>query len=273
MVEYMVVRRKFEMTILKEFQYEELTIPYQETTIKINENDFRKYFIIDIRNWNSDVIFEVFNNFANFQYNLLVDEFFSNSNKTYPVNLMLYFLIDENRDYDIDEETIKNNFRYAFKDFINYEQFLQITRKPNLYVPQRQAIYMYNGERIEINNFNLIFGPNNRGKTNLLKFIAEESDLPLFNLYLDLNSSKILTSATERLNNLKQIMDYCYNQNSPLLLDDMGWNAFDERNKVKIINQLYDYSHDNNVIFTSAQQAIKSLVKKRSHKPNIIDLS
>lgn len=273
MIEYMIVRRKLRMTILKEFQYKKLTIPYQEITTKINENDFRKYFIIDIRNWNSDVIFKVFNDFVDFQSNLLADEFFSNSNKTYPVNLMLYFLIDESRNYDIDEETIKNNFNYAFKDFINHEQFLQITRKLDLYVPQRQTIYMYNGEQIEINNFNLVFGPNNRGKTNLLKFIAEESNSPLFCLYQDLNSFKILTSATERLANLKQIMDYCYNQDSPLLLDDIWWNAFDERNKVKIINQLYDYSHDNDVVFTSAQQSIKSLVKSRSHKPNIIDLS
>lgn len=261
------------MTVLKEFRYGKLSIPYQETTVKINENDFCKYIIIDIRNWNQDVIFEIFNDFADFQHSLLFDEFYSNSNKMYPVNLMLYFLIDENRDYEIDEEAIKNNFAYAFKDFINHEQFLQITRKSNLYVTQRQTIYVYNSEQIEINNFNLIFGSNGRGKTNLLKFIAKEGNLPLFCLSRDLNSKRILTSATERLNNLTQIMDYCRDQNSPLLLDDMWWNAFDERNKVKIINQLYDYSHDNNVIFTSAQQSVKSLVKRRSHKPNIIDLS
>lgn len=261
------------MTTLTYFSYGEFTIPYREKTIKINENDFRKYFIIDIRNLNQDIIVEMFNNFDNFQHYLLADEFFKNSNKMYPVNLMLYYLIDEKRDYEIDKKTIKDNFRYAIKDFISYEQFLQITRKPNLYVSQRQTIYIYISEQIEINNFNLIFGSNGRGKTNILKFIAKEEDLPLFCLQKDINSQKILTSATERLNNLKQIMDYCSNQNCPLLLDDMEWNAFDERNRIKIIDQLYDYSHDRNVIFTSAQPSIKRLVNRRSHKPNIIDLN
>lgn len=261
------------MATLKEFEYMWVDLPYYEVVEKINGLDFRKYYVFDIRDWHKDKVALIFDDFLAFQQDLLCDDFFSKSrDSVYPRNLMLYFIVEDKDDYAIDKETVKNDMHYAFKDFISYSEFVKLTENENIDVQERSSIYTYQGNEIEIRNFNLIYGLNGSGKTDLLRFISDEENLPLFDLYRDLGTKEVLAGASEYIQNLKQIVEYCRSQSIPLLLDDIGWNAYDDRNKIKIVDQLYEYSHENNVIFTSCQRDINSLVKRLSHDPNIIEL-
>ena len=261
------------MAILKEFEYMWTDFPYYEIMEKINGIDFRKYYVFDIRDWHKDKVALMFENFSGFQQDLLCDDFFSSSRDgVYPRNLMLYFIVDDSENYEIDKESIKNDMHYAFKDFISYSDFIKLTENENIDVQERSSIYTYQGNDLEIRNFNLVYGLNGSGKTDLLRFISEKEYLPLFDLSSDLDTKEILSGASEYIKNLKRIIEYCHSENIPLLLDEIGWNAYDDRNKIKIVDQLYEYSHKNNVIFTSCQRDIKSLVKKLAHNPNIIEL-
>ena len=117
-----------------------------------------------------------------------------------------------------------------------------------------------------------MYGLNGSGKTRFLKHMSAKEELPLFLLNQKFDDKNILLSnSSQYLENLSKIIDYCQTQNIPLLLDDLCWYSFDGRNQIKVIDTLYDYSHNNDVFFTSAQDEIKRLVKTRSHKPNIIE--
>ena len=87
------------------------------------------------------------------------------------------------------------------------------------------------------------------------------------------DENRLLSSSSQYLENLSKIIDYCQTQNIPLLLDDLCWYSFDGRNQINVIDALYDYSHNNDVFFTSSKIGIKQLVKIRSHNPNIIDFN
>ncbi|MBQ3021480.1 MAG: hypothetical protein IJD92_04590 [Bacilli bacterium] len=247
-----------------------LEVPYYETIQKINGNDFRKIFILDIRYLKHRE--EIFRNFDNFQTQLLADEFFSLPKDTeYPMTFSLYFLNYNNKIVNCEE--ILYDYHFALKDFISIDEYNKILRKElNLIVVNSNSSYNYNGKTIQTNNFNLIYGLNGSGKTRFLKDMASKKNIPLFYLNKKFEEKNILLSNSfQYLENLSKIIDYCQTQNIPLLLDDLCWYSFDWRNQIKVIDTLYDYSHNNDVFFTSAQYEIKRLVKKRSHKPNIIE--
>ena len=190
----------------------------------------------------------------------------------YPVALSLYFLCDNDRLINYDD--ILHDYNYALKDFIDYDQYNKIISEPDdLEVPIRESIFDYDGTTYKTNNFNLIYGLNASGKTRLMKHISHEKDIPLFLLNRKIDDrEKVFYSSSQYLENFFKIIDYCDKQNIPLLLDDLCWNSFDGRNQVKIVDSLYEYSHNNDVFFTSAQDGIKELVKKRTHNPTIISI-
>ena len=249
-----------------------LEVPCYEIIKKINGNDFRKIFVVDIRNSNHREM--IFKNFDDFQTQLLADEFFSlPKNTKYPITLSLYFLTDNNKIANYGD--ILYDYNYALKEFINFDEYSRIINsKQALIVPNRDITYDYNGETIQTSNFNLLYGLNGSGKTRFLKDMSSKKDLPLFLLNQKFDDeNRLLSSSYQYLENLSKIIDYCQTQNIPLLLDDLCWYSFGGRNQISVIDALYDYSHNNDVFFTSAQIGIKQLVKTRSHNPNIIDFN
>ena len=247
-----------------------LEVPYYEIIKKINGNNFKKIFVVDIRNLKHRE--EIFKNFDEFQTQLLAGEYFSlPKNTKYPIILSLYFLNDDNKIMNCEE--ILYDYDFALKDFISVDEYNKIiSSEQNLIVPNRSLTYDYNGREIQTSNFNLLYGLNGSGKTRFLKDMASKKDLPLFLLNQKIDEeSRLISSSSQRLENLSKIIDYCQTQNIPLLLDDLCWYSFDGRNQIKVIDTLYDYSHSNDVFFTSAQSGIKQLVKTRSHNPNIIE--
>lgn len=249
-----------------------IDIPFYEIVKKINGNSFRKYFIVDIRNLNHSKV--IFNNFDDFKSQFLADEFFSlPSNTQYPINLSLCFLYDNNK--IVNSDNILHDYNYALVNFINENEYKKIVASDDdLIVTERENIYDYNGKTISTSNFNLIYGFNGSGKTRFLEHISTQEKVPIFLLNKKFDSSNIyLSNSDEYLENLHKILAYCQSKNIPLLLDDLCWNSFDGRNQITIIDTLYAHSHEHNVFFTSAQENIKQLVKKRSHNPNIIDFN
>ena len=247
-----------------------MNVPYYEKVIKINGKDFRKIFIIDIRGLNRCE--EIFENFDNFQTQLLADEYYSLPRDTqYPIILSLYFLNDSNK--LVNPGRILHNYNYALKNFIDSEEFNKIMdQEDNLIVPNRNSSYIYDEKKIQTSNFNLLYGLNGSGKTLFLKYISSKNDIPLFMLNQKYDDKeKLLSSSSQYLENLSHIVNYCHTRNIPLLLDDLSWYSFDGRNQIKIIDTLYEYSHYNDVFFTSSQDNIKQLVKRRSQNPNIIN--
>lgn len=262
----------YRYNVTEDGRYYILEVPCYEIVKKINGNDFIKIFVVDIRNLKHRE--EIFEKFDEFQTQLLADEFFSLPKDTkYPINLSLYFLNDDNKIVNCGD--ILYNYDFALKDFISIDEYNKIiSSEQNLIVPNRNSSYNYNGETIQTNNFNLLYGLNGSGKTRFLKDIASKKDLPLFLLNQKFDEeSRLLSSSTQYLENLSKIVDYCQTQNIPLLLDDLCWYSLDGRNKIKVIDTLYDYSHNNDVYFTSAQDSIKQLVKTRSHNLNIIEFN
>lgn len=249
---------------------ERLVIPYYELVTKINGNDFRKLFIVDIRKMDYE---KVLSQFDYIQDTLVEDDYFNKSlDKCYPTNLGLYFLCDD----DISRyfRNVLENYVYALKKFINTEEYEKLIKEPlDLLVKERKNIYLYNHKEIEAGNFNLIIGNNGSGKTQLLRFISEQRKTPIFLLNRSVSDpNKIFSNESEYLKNLDEIINYCKSRNMPLLLDDLCWGGMGGRGPLTIIDILYDYSHENDVFFTAAQSQIKGLVKKRSHTPNIIEL-
>lgn len=249
-----------------------LEVPCYKIIKKINGNDFRKIFVVDIRNLKHCE--EIFKNFDNFQTQLLADEFFSLPKDTkYPITLSLYFLNDNNKIMNYGD--ILYDYHFALKDFISVDEYNKIiSSKQDLKVPNRDLTYNYNEKKIQTSNFNLLYGLNGSGKTRFLKNMSSKKDLPLFLLNQKFDDeNRLLSSSSQYLENLSKIIDYCQTQNIPLLLDDLCWYSFDGRNQIKVIDALFDYSHNNDVFFTSSQNGIKQLVKTRSHNPNIIDFN
>lgn len=56
-------------------------------------------------------------------------------------------------------------------------------------------------------------------------------------------------------------------------MDEMYWLAFDNRNIIHIIDQLHEVSLNNQVVVTTTFDNVKELLKKKTYKPNIIDLN
>ena len=259
------------MEKLNSFFYSRIgDIPYYSFVKKINGNDFRKVFVVDIRNLKHPE--RIFKNFEEFQKQFLADTFYRMPEGKYPVALSLYFLYDDERLVNCGD--VLHDYSYALKDFINYDEYKKlIDEDKDIVVPNRQYIYDYNGKTIKASNFNLVYGPNASGKTMFLRYISDCEKAPLFILNRKFDDDRFLSSSSEYLDNFSHIIEYCREDDAPLLLDDLCWNCFDVRNQAKIVDKLYEFSHDNDVFFTSSQIGVQKLVRSRTHDPNIIEFN
>lgn len=250
----------------KVLKYKGYEIYYNTYIEKINGNDFRKHFVIDFNKLNENQINYILNNFDNFQMQLLGFDYFYYKSEKYNCSLFLHLLnLPKNKNY----ESILNNYNYCLKE-INDNIKL---KDKDIIINNQKSEYSWNNQKFTISNFNLIYGNNATGKTRLIRSYGEYKNIPVFQLVRNFESGNFLVTSTERLSNFKKILKYCKENRIPILLDDMFWGSFDSKNTIKIIDELYDSSINNQVVFTSEQELPKTLVLKRTHDYNIIDLN
>lgn len=277
----------------KQFSFYMNIIPYYELQRSINNEIFRKYFIIDIREMTDDILSSIFDFFNKFNRQLLEDEFFSYSSK----NMMVLFLYSKDRKYDINMQKIMYDMEFALKKFITEEELYDIISKSSIKCDCSNRIYVTDNNISFSQGFNLLYGLNSSGKTTLINEFSDNFNTQVFNMvnnnlnltseiedislvkkYLiklnELNRYKQNTNIMNYLNRLSQILAFCEERNSMVLLDDLCWGMLDDRNKINIIDTLFDYLCSNNspVVVTSCQSDIKGLVKSRVYKPNIIEV-
>lgn len=277
----------------KQFIFKMNTIPYYELYKSINNEIFRKYFIIDIRKISDDILSIIFNYFDKFNRQLLEDEFFTSNSK----NMMVLFLYSKDRNYDINMQRIMYDMEFALKKFVTEEGLYDIISKSSIELNCVNKTYFSSDNISFSQGFNLLYGLNSSGKTTLINGLSDYSNMPVFNMGsygLNLTSEiedvslieKYLTKLNEfdrygkntnimnYFNRLSQILAFCEEKKSMVLLDDLCWGMLDDRNKINIIDTLFDYlcSNGSSVVVTSCQSDIKGLVKSRVYKPNIIEV-
>jgi len=275
-------------------------IKYCVKDIVYGKDILKKIFIIDIRNVNDEYIKYIFENFDEIQRVLLSDIFLeyheietNNKLSTYPYNLEFIFLIDKNREYNMNFYKYIYNFDYALKSFMNEEEFNKYITKQNTYNNlNKELLLNLKGKLLKLNHFNYIVGDNGSGKTRLLNEISDYLKQPIYSLdnyNLDLldkikNKEQVnkffssLTGDTSlygSFNNyayrLSQILEYSLENNNIVLLDDLRWNGLDNLNLVKVVNLLKDYSYENTpVVLTGCDRS--KWVKRKVYNANIINL-
>lgn len=277
-----------------------MDIPYGELDKEINNELFRKYFIFDIRKLSDDELDRIFNNFDEFNYQLLEDIFFKTINEEYfdyRKNMMVLFVYSEDRKYNIDRYSAMSNMKFALKKFVTESELQDIISKSSSVTNPTNIYTSINGNEIK-HGFNLISGLNGSGKTVLLNEISNHFNTPIFNMddyYLDLIKSiedfSQVKKYLKRLNELNrydessnirnyfyrlsQILAFCKDKNNVVLLDNLCWRLLDDRNKINILDTLFDYICDNStsIVVTSCQSDVKRLVKNRIYKSNIIEVN
>ena len=267
--------------------------------VKVNEEIIKKIFIIDIRKMTEENIDYLIENFEEYQNVILRDKFFYNINLkdkfNYGYNMDLILLYDKNRKYNINRNSILYNMEYAFKKFMTNDELKKYLNKDysNVNFDKEKLIQLKNGI-LKLNHYNYINGKNGSGKTILLNEIAKSLNVPAFSMNdisLDLkdniqnkdNIRKYLYQLTgsydvkqysdyeKYIHRLAQVLEFSSEQNNMLLLDDLRWNSLDRRNKINLIDTLFDYSVNNEGVVITGCSEINN-IKRRVYKANIINL-
>ena len=284
----------------KQFYFNYIFYSYYQFEKKINNNIFRKYFIVDTRDMSDREIINIFSDFDLFNEKLLKDDFlsgFGKANFDYSKNTMLLFLYNNKSKHITDNIEILYNMEYGFKKFVTENELADIISEESIYIDYDIPMCMtIDGNELEL-GFNLLYGLNGSGKTKLLYDFYNQfhCKVPMFNMYnhelnlIDLiNDKNLLEMYLKRLNEfdrydiksntgdylyrLSQILAFSKERNNIVFLDDMCWGSLDDRNQINVIDTLFEYSCDNPVAVTSCQSNIKKLIKSRVYHPNIIEL-
>lgn len=266
----------------------ERSIPYYEYVQQINSEDFKRYFIVDLRMLDEELINNLLEKFDDFQENsFIVGEYYREPRCV----LFLYFLCDEKLKFDWRTKNIKYNIHYAYKDFVT-EKDLAIILKRTINRTletrlSRMAMVNFKHQDILLNNFNLLYGGNGSGKTMFLKEIAKQANINMYSMldtsldfpnFLDEYRQYMQTilgnchNKEEYFERLIRIIGNARNNNVPLLLDDVGSCGLDVLNRLKEMDILADASYDNLIVIASCKREIKNLVRARVYKPNIIEM-
>lgn len=266
-------------------------IPYFEIQKTINNEKFRKYFIIDIRTMPIEELQFIFANFEDFNTELLEHEFFL----SHQANMIVLFVYNEEFKYAINIYEALDNMKFAFKKFVTEAQLSQILQQCDCKTEDMKIAVK--NTSLTLSHFNLIYGGNGSGKSVLLQKIADNYHIPIYNMsnlgdtidhqieqkdFLqnikkklnEMNAYPMYSKIGMYLKKLGQILALHKESGDIILLDDLGWNALDERNKINLIDTLYEYTLEESVpvVLTSCQQDVKRLVKLRTRKPNIIEM-
>ena len=274
---------------------------YFSKEIKINDEIIKKIFVVDIRTMKSELIDSLFSDFEEFQRIILGKDFFNRSVLeeknlfTYSYYMDLVFLYDKNRKYNIEKYKILYDIDFAMKHFMTEDELIVfLNRKYPTKNLNKEILVELKDKVIKLNHFNYINGNNGSGKTVLLKSISNEIKVPMFSMdNIDLNLEnyiaskeyikkylKQLTGSSEinqysdyekYVYRMAQILEFSREHNNMVLLDDLRWDALDSRNRLNLIDTLFDYSLNNEgVVITGCNQS--GNVKRRVYKSNIIKL-
>lgn len=250
---------------------------------EIEGEPFKKFYIADLRQLTEEEITIAFKEFDTIQDETVRDDFFFKAAQ----NLYFYFLCDDKQKYQsMASEAIKD-LRYAFKLLVT-EEDLNLILANNINIPKvnPEENLVINGKELKIGNFNLIYGGNGSGKTILLNEIGKYYHVTPYNMDRIGSNPEITLEDSQYLQAFASESDYMYNyylylmsiiivsknNNTPILLDDLGWNGLDVINHIKIITLLNEASFEQRTFITAPQEKIKSLVKGNVYKPNIIEL-
>ena len=289
-----------ENLIKKDFDFDYANITYYELDKKINDNIFRKYFIVDIRNMTDDKINSIFDNFDLFNELLLEDKYFLDVSYlpfNYTKNMMLLFLYDDSKKSVINNHDVLYNMKYAYKKFVTEDELSNIILNSSINLDYSNIVCTSSDGKRLLPGFNLLYGLNGSGKSKLLfDFYSKFNFLiPMYNMYNDdlnlidmVKDKSLIDSYFRRLNEsdkydinsnigdylhrLSQILALSEENSSIVFIDDLCWGSLDDRNQINVLDTLFDYSCINPVSITSCQSNIKRLVKNRVYSPNIIDL-
>ncbi len=250
---------------------------------RINDEVFKKFYILDLRKIKEEDLKAIFEEFSTLQDELAQDDYFSKAAH----NLYIYFLCDDKKKLEHFAYEATRDIRYAFKQIINKEELsLIFDNNKNLKLDNTQESLNINNKNIIIDNFNLIYGRNGSGKTVLLNEIGASYGVTPANMMIiperkeiNLSDSIYLHSFISEEKNkydyflyLMSIIRYAKNNNTPILIDDMCWNVLDDINQIKLATILNEASFDNRVFVTAAREQVKSLIKATVYHPNIIEL-
>lgn len=250
---------------------------------KINDEVFKKFYILDLRKLNEDDLKALFEDFNNIQEELAESDYFNRVAH----NLYIYFLCDDKNKLENLAYNATRDIRYAFKQIINKEELSIILDDNKDYrLDNTQESLSINNKNIIIDNFNLIYGPNGSGKTVLLNELGESYGIVPANMMLIPERKKITLRDSLYLHSfitedkdiynyylyLMSLIRYAKTNNTPILIDDMCWNSLDDINQIKIATILNEASFENRVFVTAAREQVKKLIKATVYHPNIIEL-
>lgn len=265
---------------------------YYQKEIKVNDEITKKIYICDIRNMSDAQLKVLFDNFWQFKKNLLADDFFKHL--FYSNNMDLIFLYDKNRKYNINRNQILYDMDYSFKYFMDEEELnYYLSNYKDRNIDNAKRIINLSEQKIKLDSLNYINGNNGSGKTKLLNEISSVLSIPMFNMTSkkeligniedEESFQKYLSQLTgyseideySRYYNyaykLAKILEYSKKHNNIVLLDDLGWNSLDDRNKLNVLETLSLYSLDNEgIVLTGCNES--NLIRKRVYKTNIIEL-
>lgn len=266
-----------------------IEVPYYEFNEVINNELFRKVFVIDLINMNREKVINLLNNFNFFQEQFGHNLYYDLNNRFRKNNTLLFLYNDDLREIiNIIRNQMVNNYDYFLKDFITEGVFKNIT---NIDAILQENNMVVSDKIINTSGFNLLYGPNNSGKTILLNKISDTLDTRIFNCFNikreNLEESELFKFYYKLLTN-KDIVEiystidiiyynlcfgltYAKLNNKILLLDDIGWLSIDKRNIINIIDNLNEFLYTNGIVVTACNETVKTLVKNRVYNPNIVE--
>lgn len=261
----------------------------------------KKIFVVDITKMSDENIKFLFDNFQDFQLKLLADDYFKGEELIkagafpYSYSMDLIFSYDQNRDYNINKSEIESDMNFAFKHFLTKDETVTYLAKEHLGQNfNRKKLIKVSGSPLVISSFNYINGNNASGKTRLITDISKSLKAPVYSmddislnlesriknkenvkryLYYFTGSSEFdeYSDYQKYMYRLSQILEFSAQQKKPVLLDDLRWNALDNRSQIKLVDGLFQYSNNKeSVVLTGCDRT--QLIKRRVYKPNIIEL-
>ena len=261
------------------FKINEINIPYETYTYYINDNLFRTIFVFYTSNIPTSYhkyLKKIINEFSiNIFYS---SKYYRNDTFDSRYNNEIVIVYDDN--FDIKNNIdLEDDFNYIQKRFIKNNNNLKFSDK-SIIVSNDFLNMNFNEEEsnqnLLIKRFNLIIGLNDTGKTMYLKLIGKLFESNLYDITCNLYSNNKKISSSEKI--LYEIDKMLFSEinnydNFLLLIDNIPWHLLDNKNKINVIDKLFEFSMNEKPIYiTSVDNDIKTLAKKRIYNPNFIDL-
>lgn len=261
------------------FKINEISIPYETYTYYINDNLFRTTFVFYTSNIPTSYHKYLKNIINEFSINIFYSsKYYRNDTFDSKYNNEIFIVYDDN--FDIKNNIdLEDDFNYIQKRFIKNNNNLKFSDK-SIIVSNDFLNMNFNEEEsnqnLLIKRFNLISGLNDTGKTMYLKLIGKLFESNLYDITSNLYSNNKKISSSEKI--LYEIDKMLFSEinnydNFLLLIDNIPWHLLDNKNKINVIDKLFEFSMDEKPIYiTSVDNDIKTLAKKRIYNPNLIVL-